>query len=177
MRTSNIQFAEKFTANPNHRPQLAWIRVMDNRVLATDSYRALRITEKTPSVNIPDSVDTFFPELSEKKVKVQLSLLNQIAEIASKTNKNKRSACYLHFMKDKILIKSDGFLFQDIFIENPFKFFDVKFDATYLFSATKELVKKWFKDIFVDQETPEAPFLMVAENSEEKIEIIIMPLK
>ena len=177
MRTSNIQLAEKFTASINYRPQLAGIKVVDNKILATDTFRALRITEKTPSVNIPDSIDTFFPELSEKKVKVQLSLLNQIAEIATKTNKNKRSACYLHFLKDKILIKSDGFLFQDIFIENPFEFSDVKLDATYLFSATKELTKKWFKDIFVDQKTPETPFLIVAENSVEKIEIIIMPLK
>ena len=101
MRTSNIQLAEKFTASINYRPQLAGIKVVDNKILATDTFRALRITEKTPSVNIPDSVDTFFPELSEKKIKVQLSLLNQIAEIATKTNKNKRSACYLHFLKDK----------------------------------------------------------------------------
>lgn len=177
MRKSNLQLAEKFTANPNHRPQLAWIRVMDNRILATDSYRALRITEKISNINIPDGVNDFFPELSEKKVKVKLHLLNQIAEIATKTNKDKKSACYLHFLKDKILIKSDGFLFQDIFIENPFEFSDVKLDAKYLFSATKELTKKWFEDIFVDQKTPETPFLIVAENSAEKIEIIIMPLK
>lgn len=177
MRTSNIQLAEKFTANPNHRPQLAGIKVKNNQILATDTFRALRITEKTPSVDIPDSINTFFPELSEKKVKVKLTILHQIAEMAIKMNKSKRECCSIYFQKDKIFIKSDGLFFQDIFIENPFELQGVKLDARYLFSATKELMKKWFEDIFVEQETPESPFLIVAENTIEKIEIIIMPLK
>lgn len=176
MRTSSLKLANTFTAKENHKQSLAGVRVIDNVILATDTHRAVRITEKENSIHIPDSLNEQFPELTDKKVEVNLPTLYHLAKLAVEmTTDKKRSVIY--FWKDTVSYLNEHNYYQEMVLKNPFELSNVKLNAQYLLSATKELMKRGFRNIDVEQKMPHDPFLMIAENAIEKIEIIIMPIK
>lgn len=179
MRNTTLRIAEKFSAKEFTRPALSGIKIEDKTVLATDTFKAIRITEKASVVNIPDSINELMDNFvnTEKWIKIDLEKFHRVIEGAVRLNFDKRNGfCIIHFKENKTILRTDGFIDKEFSVPISFGF-TKKLNGRLLYEVTKELTKQGFESIIIIPNKPEQPLGIYAEHNYLRIESILMPIK
>lgn len=168
MKSKYIKIASSTEADQKIRPSLAHIHIEGDTISATDSFKATIVTQKEKET-FPD-IRKFFPVVEKESMQtIDVNLVLWILKIAKAYKPD--HICFRY--NDVIGVKDN----KEFVISSVNTGIVTKVNLQYLYDFMNDLKNAWFTTVLYYQKEPLAPIFFVAENSEVKVEHIIMPIK